>query len=107
MAELVGLLTIKDAAERLAISEDNVLHFIKAGELRRVDLSIRPSGRGRTVARAWRIHPSDLEAFINWRRGYEPEKLETPVPVPEPRVVAPVACGTDGKVRLKRPRKAM
>lgn len=53
------LLTMKQAAERLAVSERSVWALIDAGELPRIVV-----GR-----RAVRIDPADLEQFIASRRG--------------------------------------
>jgi excisionase family DNA binding protein len=52
------LLTVKDVAARLALSTKSIYRLIEAEELKVVRL-------GGTV----RIHPDDLRAFINERRG--------------------------------------
>lgn len=45
--------TVKEVADRLKVSEATVRHWIKAGELRAIDI-----GKG------WRIPDGDLEAFL-------------------------------------------
>lgn len=46
--------TVKDVAARLRVAEATVRHWIKAGELRAIDI-----GKG------WRIADADLEWFLN------------------------------------------
>ncbi|MDP4033982.1 MAG: helix-turn-helix domain-containing protein [Pseudorhodobacter sp.] len=45
--------TVKDVADRLKVAEATVRHWIKAGNLRAIDI-----GKG------WRIADSDLERFL-------------------------------------------
>ena len=45
--------TVKEVADRLKVAEATVRHWIKAGELRAIDI-----GKG------WRIADADLEQFI-------------------------------------------
>jgi excisionase family DNA binding protein len=45
--------TVKEVADRLKVSEATVRHWIKAGELRAIDI-----GKG------WRIADRDLAAFL-------------------------------------------
>lgn len=45
--------TVKEVADRLKVSEATVRHWIKAGDLRAIDI-----GKG------WRIADHDLEAFL-------------------------------------------
>jgi len=53
-----NLLTVSDVAARLALSKKSIYRLIETGELKAVRF-------GNTV----RIHPDDLRAFINERRG--------------------------------------
>ncbi|MEQ9607430.1 MAG: helix-turn-helix domain-containing protein [Kiloniellaceae bacterium] len=46
-------LTVKDVAELLKIGEATVRHWIRAGDLRAID-----------VGREWRVAPIDLEDFL-------------------------------------------
>lgn len=46
--------TVKEVADRLKVAEATVRYWIKAGELRAIDI-----GKG------WRIADADLEHFIN------------------------------------------
>lgn len=45
--------TVKDVAERLKVAEATVRHWIKAGQLRAIDI-----GKG------WRIADADLDEFL-------------------------------------------
>ena len=45
--------TVREVAERLKVAEATVRHWIKAGDLRAIDLG-----------KSWRIADSDLEEFL-------------------------------------------
>lgn len=49
----ITLLTVAQAAERLNVSDDSIRRAINRGDLARV-----------TIGRSIRIHPRDLEAYI-------------------------------------------
>ena len=55
-------LTVRDVAALLGIRQHGVLSLIRSGELRGVDVSLKPGGRPR-----WRIMPDDLEGFLSRR----------------------------------------
>ena len=59
-------LTVRQIAEALNIRRQGVIALIHSGELRGVNLSLKPGGRA-----LWRILPEDLDAFI-LRRTYQP-----------------------------------
>lgn len=64
-------LTVREVAERLSIRQHGVLTLIRSGELRAVDVSLKPGGKPR-----WRILPEDLEGFL-LRRTYQAAKPRT------------------------------
>lgn len=105
--QLLGLLTIEQCAEFLQCSVSQVERFIKAGELRRVVLSMREVGKGQRGPKGWRIAPDSLREFIKARNDFEPQVREPKAPSPAlsrtPRV--PLETGTDGKSRLYPNRK--
>lgn len=51
-------LTVAEVAETLGVDANKVLRWIKAGELRAIDVSQK-----RGVKPRWRIAPADLELF--------------------------------------------
>ena len=51
--------TIKEVAELLKVSDGGVRKWLKTGKL-----------KGIKLGRIWRIKKSDLEEFINERRGH-------------------------------------
>lgn len=51
--------TIKEVAELLKVSDGGVRKWLKTGKL-----------KGIKLGRIWRISKSDLEEFINERRGH-------------------------------------
>ncbi|HYV48485.1 MAG TPA: helix-turn-helix domain-containing protein [Myxococcaceae bacterium] len=55
---MVRLLTVRDAAERLAVCTATVYALVERGEMQHLRIS-----------NAIRIHPDDLEAFIQGKRG--------------------------------------
>jgi excisionase family DNA binding protein len=61
-----SFLSARQVAEQLGIRVHGVLSLLKSGELRAIDVSLRPGGR-----RRWRISSSDLDAFI-LRRTHRP-----------------------------------
>ena len=63
-------LTPPEIAERYRISPDKVRQWIESGQLRAVDVSVKP-GTGRP---RWRIHPADLIAFESSRTATPPVK---------------------------------
>ena len=52
-------LSVKQVAEKLGIRTHAVTSLIRSGELRAVDVSLKPGGRPR-----WRVLPDDLEGFL-------------------------------------------
>jgi len=100
----LGLLTIDQCAELLQCSVSQVERFIRAGELKRVPLSIREVGKGPQGPRCWRVKPSALEDFIASRESFEPQPnapAATAVPSPAPpRSALNQVTGNDGKKRL-------
>lgn len=113
----LGLLTVEQCAELLQCSADQIEKFIKAGELRRVSLSIRQPGKGPRGRKCWRVTPTALREFVMLREGYEPQPAEKPSTLdaipqsayPPRRALGPDgklhACGTDGKIRRRFPRQ--
>jgi len=102
---VVALMTVEQVAEVLQFSTFTVEGLIRSGELRRFALSDRDAGRKGPGKRGYRIHPDDLAAFINSRRRVETRPTEAPASAPAPpRVLLPIATGTDGKSRLRRPK---
>lgn len=67
-------LTPRDIAESRAVSVDTVLGWIRAGELRAVNVARRAGGK----KPRWRIAPADLERF-------EAARSNTPLPKPQRR----------------------
>lgn len=61
-------LSVRDIAERYAVSQHTILGWIRAGELRAIDVSRTLGGRPR-----WRVSEDALAAF---------EALRTPTPAP-------------------------
>ena len=59
-------LTVQQVAQALRIRRHGVLALIKSGELRAVDVSLKPGGRPR-----WRVLPDDLDGFLT-RRAHQP-----------------------------------
>lgn len=55
-------LTPADVAQRYGVSEDKVAFWIRAGELRAINLATRRTGRPR-----WKIAPADLVIFESGR----------------------------------------
>jgi len=51
-------LTIKEIAERLAVTQHTVLAWIRSGELKAMDVSRTRGGKPQ-----WRVTPEALEAF--------------------------------------------
>jgi excisionase family DNA binding protein len=62
-------LSVRDVCERYSVSEHTVLGWIRAGELRAVNVGRRPGAK----KPRWRVTQSALEAF---------EQLRTPTPPP-------------------------
>lgn len=62
-----SLRTVKQIAELLRIRQHGVLALIHSGDLRAVDVSLRPGGRPR-----WRIAQGDLDDFLQ-RRTRQPD----------------------------------
>jgi len=58
LSGVVRLLTVRDAAERLAVCTATVYALVERGEMQHLRIS-----------NAIRIHPDDLEAFIQGKRG--------------------------------------
>jgi excisionase family DNA binding protein len=54
------LMTLQQAAEVLSTSKSSVVRLVKAGKLKVVPLGLS--------ARSWRVHPADLDAFLNQNR---------------------------------------
>lgn len=102
----LGLLTVDQCAELLQCSVSQIERFIKAGELRRVPLSMREVGKGQRGPKGWRVSPTALREFIEARDKYEPQVATSPTPsLPGSKVtLLPIATGTDGKQRLRQPR---
>ena len=69
--QLVRRLTVAEVAEVLAVNQAKVIGWIRSGELRAIDVSVKRGARPR-----WRIAPSDLAAFETSRAA-----------VPTPKVV--------------------
>lgn len=59
-------LSVREVAELLGVRQHCVLTLIRNGELRAVDISLKPGGRPR-----WRIMPDDWDGFLS-RRTYQP-----------------------------------
>jgi hypothetical protein len=64
----VSSLTVKDVSRRYGVTAHSVLCWIKAGELRALNVSRRPGAK----RPSWRITPEALQAF---------EERRTPRPV--------------------------
>jgi excisionase family DNA binding protein len=62
--------TVKELAERLEVSEATIRQWIKAGELRAIDI-----GKG------WRIADTDLDRFLKARETASRD-MEVGIPVP-------------------------
>ena len=100
----VGLMTVEQVAELLQVSKWTVEDLIRSGALPRFALSDRDAGRRGPGRRGYRIHPDDFTKFVDSRRRTEaPGPVADPAPAP-PRRALPVATGTDGKSRLRRPK---
>ena len=54
-----ALLSVQQVAELLGIRQHGVLALIRTGQLRAVDVSLRPGKRPR-----WRILPDDFDGFL-------------------------------------------
>ncbi len=54
-----ALLSVKQVAEKLGMRTHGVLTLIRSGELRAIDVSLKPGGRP-----SWRILSEDLDSFI-------------------------------------------
>lgn len=105
--KLLGLLTVEQCAEFLQCSVSQVERFIKAGELRRVVLSMREVGKGQRGPKGWRIAPGSLQEFIKARNDFEPQPESPPPSSPALTRSHRLALetGTDGKSRLYPNRK--
>ncbi len=71
-------LTVREVAEILGVDANKILKFIRAGELRAIDVS---QNRGRKPR--WRIAPADLELFESRRSntlGATPKTERRPKP---------------------------
>jgi excisionase family DNA binding protein len=64
------MLTPPVVAQRLGVSADKVLYWIKEGSLRAVNVALRVGGRPR-----WRIAEADLAAFETARLATVPPAL--------------------------------
>ena len=60
MTAALRLMTMQQAAEHLSISKATVIRLAKAGKIKVVPLGLS--------ARAWRVHPADLDQFVNQSR---------------------------------------
>lgn len=58
-----SMMTVKDAAERLSVSQETIRRWLKAGKL-----------RGSNTPAGWRIADADVEAFLNRYKNAEPEQ---------------------------------
>ncbi len=61
--------SVSQVATKLGLQRHAVLALIRAGELRAVDVSLRPGGRPR-----WRIAQDDLDGFLVRRMLRKPEQ---------------------------------
>lgn len=68
-----GALSVRDVAERLGLSEGQILALIRSGDLPASNVTKKGARKPR-----WRISAADLEAFLNRRRT-------VPAPKPQPR----------------------
>jgi excisionase family DNA binding protein len=59
-------------AKQLGIDAAKVIRWIRAGELRAIDVAARRGGRPR-----WRISTADLEAFLRFRQSPAPVAAPT------------------------------
>lgn len=101
-----ALLTVDQCAERMQCSAGKVEEFIRSGQLPRVQLSGRQVGAGRRGPKLWRVRPETLARFIESMEGYEPRAIAPDAAPSAGRPPAlPVATGTDGKKRLRPPRR--
>jgi excisionase family DNA binding protein len=105
IADLAGeteVLTVAQAANRLAVSTDTVERWIRAGHLPAfVRPGLKPGQRhGKTT---YRIFLADWQAFL--RRQTVRGVVAAPVPNPVVVASAAVETGTDGISRLDRKRK--
>lgn len=100
----LGLLTVEQCAEYLQCSVSLVEKLIKNGELRRVALTSREVGPSQPGRKNWRISPKALEDFIQARDKTEQPRTATAT-AQASRPVLPLATGTDGKSRLKMPKR--
>jgi excisionase family DNA binding protein len=66
-ATTIRYLTVAELAERYGTNETKILSWIKAGELRAIDISARRGERPR-----WRISPEALETFERARESQPP-----------------------------------
>lgn len=60
MSVELRLMTMQEAADAMRVSKATAIRLAKAGKLKVVPLGLS--------ARAWRVHPADLEALINTSR---------------------------------------
>jgi len=60
MTTALRLLTMNQVADLLGTSKSSAIRLAKAGKLKVVPLGLS--------ARSWRVHPADLDAFINQSR---------------------------------------
>lgn len=103
----LGLLTVEQCAEFLQCSVSQIERFIRAGELKRVPLSVREVGKGQRGPKGWRVSPAALREFIAAREAYEPQEVvsQSPALSAAKATLLPIATGTDGKQRLRQPRR--
>lgn len=103
-ASQLSLLTVEQCAELLQCSASQIERFIRAGELKRVPLSIREAGKGPQGPKCWRIKPSSLAEFVAARESFEPQLPSTArpaIPLVAPTWPGAKVTGSDGKKRLK------
>jgi hypothetical protein len=75
-------ITPPEIARRYGIKPDKVLGWIKAGELRAVNVAARPTGRPR-----WRITEADLLVFENRRAAKAPPPVDRRRQQKDPSVI--------------------
>lgn len=69
MTSALRLMTMLEAAEMLATSKSSAIRLAKAGKLKVIPLGLS--------ARSWRVHPADLDSFMNLNRQVCPSKNAT------------------------------
>lgn len=57
-----AMLSVKEVAELLAIRVHSVTALIRSGELRGIDVSLKPGGRP-----TWRVEREEIESFFRRR----------------------------------------